>query len=187
MFDKLREDTEKRILKAETNINELKDNPESKNIIEKLLSLDSQFLYNIFYPILKPFDSIENIEHNYGVLNQHIFDDISIYIDEELSFISKNMTDRANEILKQKGLKELPYRYELKPNLQEKGVYCDILDYINSCELKEIESLNSHLKIFKLRKLNTNFFDNFSNLKERLSGFEQKNIDLLEPEFKEIL
>ena len=82
MFNKLREDTEKRILEAEEDINELKNNAASKDIIEKLLSLDNQFLYGIFHPVLRSFDRIENIEHNYGVLNQHIFDDNFIYLKE---------------------------------------------------------------------------------------------------------
>lgn len=185
MFDKLRADTEKRLIEAEENINELKNNPQSKDIIEKLLSLDSQFLYGIFYPTLKPFDCIENIEHNYSVLVQHIFDDIQIYVQEYVSPIEKIMKDRLNDFLINKGDKPLPYTISLKTNTREEGTLCNILSYIDLMEKKRVEHINMQCNINRQRNFSVN--EDLSGLSKTLAGFNSTNIDLIDPELKALL
>lgn len=96
------------------------------------------------------------------------------------------MKNRLNATLKTKGEPEQPYSTYLKPNLREEGTICDILKFIDDSEKKEIERLNSHTDINRKRGL-TDLKNYFPNLKERLSGFDQKNIDLLDSELKGLL
>lgn len=184
MFIKLREDTEKRLIQAEENINELKNNKESKQIIEKLLSLNPQFLYGIFNPIIKSFDSIENIEHNYGVLVQHIFDDIQIYLTEDIHPIERNMKDRLNENLIKQGKEPLPYTTYLKANLREEGKCCDILQYIDQMEKEKIRGINIQCDIDRKRNIPLTAT---SGLKKIIEGFNQSNLDLIDSELKGFL
>ena len=132
----IKKNTEKRLAELEENINYLRTDKGSKEIMLKLESLNSQFIYNCCYPILQPWDTLEGAENNWNNLNQHIFDDIQIYIDYEISKYEKSSKDRLNEYLRKEGKPELPYEKELRMNLKENGRYCDILKFI---DIKEKE------------------------------------------------
>lgn len=182
----IKKNTEERLAELEENINYLRTDKVSKEIMLKLESLNSQFIYNCCYPILQPWDTLEGAENNWNNLNQHIFDDIQIYIDYEISKYEKSSKDRLNEYLRKQGKTEVSYDKELKMNLNEKGKYCDILKFLDLKEKEEVQNIISHAKILrntnKVVKLNDSYC---VDLNENLKGFNKENLELLIKEVPE--
>ena len=182
----IKKNTEERLAELEENINYLRTDKGSKEIMLKLESLNSQFIYNCCYPILQPWDTLEGAENNWNNLNQHIFDDIQIYIDYEISKYEKSSKDRLNELLRKEGKPELPYHKELRMNIHEKGEYCDILKFLDLKEKEEVQNIISHAKILrntnKVVKLNDSYC---IDLNENLKGFNKENLELLIKEVPE--
>ena len=182
----IKKNTEKRLAELEENINYLRTDKRSKEIMLKLESLNSQFIYNCCYPILQPWDTLEGAENNWNNLNQHIFDDIQIYIDYEISKYEKSSKDRLNEYLRKQGKTEVSYDKELRMNLKEKGEYCDILKFLDLKEKEEVQNIISHAKILrntnKVVKLNDSYC---IDLNENLKGFNKENLELLIKEVPE--
>ena len=182
----IKKNTEERLAELEENINYLRTDKGSKEIMLKLESLNSQFIYNCCYPILQPWDTLEGAENNWNNLNQHIFDDIQIYIDYEISKYEKSSKDRLNEYLRKQGKTEVSYDKELRMNLKEKGEYCDILKFLDLKEKEEVQNIISHAKILrntnKVVKLNDSYC---IDLNENLKGFNKENLELLIKEVPE--
>ena len=182
----IKKNTEERLAELEENINYLRTDKRSKEIMLKLESLNSQFIYNCCYPILQPWDTLEGAENNWNNLNQHIFDDIQIYIDYEISKYEKSSKDRLNEYLRKQGKTEVSYDKELRMNLKEKGEYCDILKFLDLKEKEEVQNIISHAKILrntnKVVKLNDSYC---IDLNENLKGFNKENLELLIKEVPE--
>ena len=182
----IKKNTEERLAELEENINYLRTDKGSKEIVLKLESLNSQFIYNCCYPILQPWDTLEGAENNWNNLNQHIFDDIQIYIDYEISKYEKSSKDRLNEYLRKQGKTEVSYDKELRMNLKEKGEYCDILKFLDLKEKEEVQNIISHAKILrntnKVVKLNDSYC---IDLNENLKGFNKENLELLIKEVPE--
>ena len=182
----IKKNTDKRLAELEENINYLRTNNDSKEIMKKLESLNSQFIYNNCYPILQPWDTLEGAENNWNNLNQHIFDDIQIYMDYEISEYEKSSKDRLNEYLRKEGKPELPYEKELRMNLKEKGEYCDILKFLDLKEKEEIQNIVTHAKILRNNNKEVKLNDSYCiNLKENLKGFNKENLELLIKEVPE--
>lgn len=182
----IKKNTEKRLVELEENINYLRTNKDSKEIIQKLESLNHQLIYNWCNPILQPWDTLEGAENNWANLNQHIFDDCQIYMDWEISEFEISSKDKINEYLRKEGKPELPYKKELRMNLNEKGKYCDILKFIDTKEKEEIELIIEHAKLFK--QMNKEFkIDGYycKDLNEYLKGFNKTNLELLIKEVPE--
>ena len=182
----IKKNTDKRLAELEENINYLRTNNDSKEIMLKLESLNSQFIYNHCYPILQPWDTLEEAENNWDNLNQHIFDDIQIYMDYEISEYEKSSKDRLNEYLRKEGKPELPYEKELRMNLNEKGKYCDILKFLDLKEKEEIQNIVTHAKILRNNNKEVKLNDSYCiNLNENLKGFNKENLELLIKEVPE--
>ena len=182
----IKKNTDKRLAELEENINYLRTNNDSKEIMLKLESLNSQFIYNHCYPILQPWDTLEEAENNWDNLNQHIFDDIQIYMDYEISEYEKSSKDRLNEYLRKEGKPELPYEKELRMNLKEKGEYCDILKFLDLKEKEEIQNIVTHAKILRNNNKEVKLNDSYCiNLNENLKGFNKENLELLIKEVPE--
>lgn len=182
----IKKNTEERLAELEENINYLRTDEDSKEIMQKLESLNPQFIYNWCNPILQPWDTLEAAENNYCNLNQHIFDDVQIYMDYEISEFEIYHKDRVNELLRKRGELELPYDKELRMNLNEKGEYCDILKFIDTKEKEEIQNIITHVKLFK--RMNKEFKINGDyciDLNEYLKGFNKENLELLIKEVPE--
>lgn len=182
----IKKNTEERLVELEENINYLRTDKDSKEIMQKLESLNRQFIYNWCNPILQSWDTLEGAENNYCNLNQHIFDDCQIYMDCEISEYEKSSKDRLNEYLRKEGKPELPYEKELRMNLNEKGEYCDILKFLDLKEKEEIELIIGHAKLFK--QMNKEFKINgyyCIDLNETLKGFNKENLELLIKEVPE--
>ena len=182
----IKKNTDKRLAELEENINYLRTNNDSKEIMLKLESLNSQFIYNHCYPILQPWDTLEGAENNWDNLNQHIFDDIQIYMDYEISEYEKSSKDRLNEYLRKEGKPELPYEKELRMNLKEKGEYCDILKFLDLKEKEETQNIVTHAKILRNNNKEVKLNDSYCiNLNENLKGFNKENLELLIKEVPE--
>ena len=182
----IKKNTEERLAELEENINYLRTDKGSKEIMLKLESLNSQFIYNCCYPILQPWDTLEGAENNWDNLNQHIFDDIQIYMDYEISEYEKSSKDRLNEYLRKEGKPELPYEKELRMNLKEKGEYCDILKFLDLKEKEEIQNIVTHAKILRNNNKEVKLNDSYCiNLNENLKGFNKENLELLIKEVPE--
>ena len=182
----IKKNTDKRLAELEENINYLRTNNDSKEIMLKLESLNSQFIYNHCYPILQPWDTLEEAENNWDNLNQHIFDDIQIYMDYEISEYEKSSKDRLNEYLRKEGKPELPYEKELRMNLKEKGEYCDILKFLDLKEKEETQNIVTHAKILRNNNKEVKLNDSYCiNLNENLKGFNKENLELLIKEVPE--
>ena len=182
----IKKNTEERLAELEENINYLRTDKDSKEIMLKLESLNSQFIYNHCYPILQPWDTLEEAENNWDNLNQHIFDDIQIYMDYEISEYEKSSKDRLNEYLRKEGKPELPYEKELRMNLKEKGEYCDILKFLDLKEKEEIQNIVTHAKILRNNNKEVKLNDSYCiNLNENLKGFNKENLELLIKEVPE--
>ena len=181
----IKKNTEERLAELEENINYLRTDKDSKEIMLKLESLNPQFIYNNCYPILQPWGALEGAENNYCNLNQHIFDDIQIYMDYEISGYEKSSKDRLNEYLRKQDKPELPYEKELRMNLKEKGEYCDILKFLDLKEKEEIQNIIIHAKILRNNKevkLNGSYC---IDLNENLKGFYKENLEFLIKEVPE--
>ena len=182
----IKKNTEERLAELEQNINYLRKDKDSKEIMQKLESLNSQFIYNNCYPILEPWDTLEGAENNYRNLNQHIFDDIQIYMDYEVSEFEIYHKDRVNELLRKRGELELPYEKELRMNLNEKGEYCDILKFLDTKEKEEIQNIITHAKILKGFNKEVKINGSYCiDLKETLKGFNKENLEFLIKEVPE--
>ena len=182
----IKKNTEERLAELEENINYLRTDKDSKEIMLKLESLNSQFIYNHCYPILQPWDTLEEAENNWDNLNQHIFDDIQIYMDYEISEYEKSSKDRLNEYLRKEGKPELPYEKELRMNLKEKGEYCDILKFLDLKEKEETQNIVTHAKILRNNNKEVKLNDSYCiNLNENLKGFNKENLELLVKEVPE--
>ena len=182
----IKKNTDKRLAELEENINYLRTNNDSKEIMLKLESLNSQFIYNHCYPILQPWDTLEEAENNWDNLNQHIFDDIQIYMDYEISEYELSSKNRVNELLRKRGCLELPYEKELRMNLNEKGKYCDILKFLDLKEKEEIQNIVTHAKILRNNNKEVKLNDSYCiNLNENLKGFSKENLELLIKEVPE--
>lgn len=179
-MDIIKKNIEERLFKLEENINYLRTDKDSKEIIQKLESLNPQLIYNWCNPILQPWDTLESAENNWANLNQHIFDDCQIYMDYETSEFSKTCTDNINKYLRKEGKPELPYTKELRMNLNEKGKYCDILKFLDTKEKEEIELIIGYVNSFK--RMNKEFKINGGyciDLNEYLKGFNKENLEFL--------
>ena len=182
----IKKNTDKRLAELEENINYLRTNNDSKEIMKKLESLNSQFIYNCCYPILQPWDTLEGAENNWNNLNQHIFDDVQIYMDYEISEYEKSSKDRLNEYLRKEGKPELPYEKELRMNLKENGRYCDILKFIDIKEKEEIQIIIEHVIFFRTMNKAYKINDSYCvDLNENLKGFNKENLELLIKEVPE--
>ena len=182
----IKKNTEERLAELEENINYLRTDKDSKEIMLKLESLNSQFIYNHCYPILQPWDTLEEAENNWDNLNQHIFDDIQIYMDYEISEYELSSKNRVNELLRKRGGLELPYEKELRMNLKEKGEYCDILKFLDLKEKEETQNIVTHAKILRNNNKEVKLNDSYCiNLNENLKGFNKENLELLIKEVPE--
>ena len=185
-METIKKNTEERLAELEENINYLRTDKDSKEIMTKLESLNPQFIYNNCYPILQPWYTLEEAENNWANLNQHIFDDIQIYMDYEISKYEKSSKDRLNEYLRKEGKPEIPYEKELRMNLKERGEYCDILKFIDTKEKEEIQNIIRYAKILngfnKEVKINGSYC---IDLNENLKGFNKENLELLIKEVPE--
>lgn len=181
----IKKNTEERLAELEENINYLRTDKDSKEIMLKLESLNPQFIYNNCYPILQPWGALEGAENNYCNLNQHIFDDVQIYMDYEISEFELSSKNRVNKLLRKRGARELPYEKELRMNLKEKGEYCDILKFLDLKEKEEIQNIIIHAKILRNNKevkLNGSYC---IDLNENLKGFYKENLEFLIKEVPE--
>jgi hypothetical protein len=182
----IKKNTEKRLAELEENINYLRTDKDSKEIMLKLESLNPRFIYNNCYPILQPWDTLEGAENNYCNLNQHIFDDVQIYMDYEISEYEKSSKDRLNEYLRKQGKPEVSYDKQLRMNINEKGEYCDILKFLDLKEKEEIQNIINYAKILKgfnkEVKLNGYYC---IDLNENLKGFNKENLEFLIKEVPE--
>jgi hypothetical protein len=185
-IETIKKNTEKRLAELEENINYLRTDKDSKEIMQKLESLNSRFIYNCCYPILQPWNTLEGAENNYCNLNQHIFDDIQIYMDYEISEYEKSSKDRLNEYLRKQGKPEVSYDKELRMNLNEKGKYCDILKFLDLKEKEEVQNIISHAKILRNNNKEVKLNDSYCvDLNENLKGFNKENLELLIKEVPE--
>ncbi len=185
-IETIKKNTEKRLAELEENINYLRTYKDSKEIMLKLESLNPQFIYSCCYPILQPWDTLEGAENNYCNLNQHIFDDIQIYMDYEISEFEKSSKDRVNELLRKRGALELPYEKEFRMNLNEKGEYCDILKFLDLKEKEEIQNIIIHAKILRNNNKEVKLNGSYCiDLNENLKGYNKENLEFLIKEVPE--
>lgn len=130
--------------------------------------------------------TLEGAENNYCNLNQHIFDDVQIYMDYEISEFELSSKNRVNVLLRKRGTLELPYEKELRMNLKEKGEYCDILKFIDIKEKEEIQNIINHAKILRNNGKEVKLNDSYCiDLNENLKGFYKENLEFLIKEVPE--
>lgn len=123
MINKITINFNERLKSLETTIKELKGNSETKEVFNKLESLDSQFIYQHFNKVFTGFDTLEEAEITCSVLINALLDDSS------LSIIGEG-----------KG-SHIDYNQDLKSLNQ-----IEILNYIDSKEKLKIEYINACLE-----------------------------------------
>ena len=190
LIDIIEQDYNKRLNKVIENLEDLRTNEETKELMKKLESLNDQFIYNIFYPILNPFTSLENVEHNCSTLLNVVLDDLELYIHYDISKEERKLKDKLNEKLISLNKEPLPYYSEEVLSYEEKdGKYCcsqkDLLSFINRKEQKEMERINTQIYLlqkFKPEKYSVELFrEQYCNF-EHYKGFNIKNFDLISDE-----
>lgn len=187
LIDIIEQDYNKRLNKLIENLEDLRTNEETKELMNKLESLDDQFIYHVFYPILDTFTSLENIEQNCSTILNVVLDDIDLYIHYEISKEERALKDKLNEKLISLNKDVLPYfRDEILSYEEKGGKYCcsqkDLLSFIDRKEKKEMESINTQISLlqkFKPEQYSVELFkEQYCDFKY-YKGFNEKNFDLI--------
>lgn len=190
LIDIIEQDYNKRLNKVIENLEDLRTHKETKELMKKLESLNNQFIYNSFYPILDTFTSLENIEHNCFTILNVVLDDIDLYIHYDISKEERKLKDKLNEKLISLNKEPLPYYSEEVLSYEEKdGKYCcsqkDLLSFIDRKEQKEMEQINTQISLlqkFKPEQYSVELFrEQYCNF-EHYKGFNIKNFDLISDE-----
>jgi hypothetical protein len=172
--------TDKRIRSIQDTFNSLSTNPETKEIFQKLTTMNGTILYSMFNEVFPGFETLEDAEKTCNVLINTCLDDIGIYLTTRI--IGKEATDKMRKIT---GREDIDYLEEEVVTFKENNNWMgqtDLLEYIDRQE--KIYILNSN-KSFANKNINVKGyggikFSFLGNLKERYENFSPENIQLLD-------
>jgi len=183
----IEKDNLKKIQQLKSKLQELRTEPETKELMAKLESVHPQFLYNCFHEVFTGFGSLQEALDTCSTISHSLMDDGCFYLKTEESETAKEMRLRMFE----KMGKEFPIRLTESITLRETedNTWMDqekLLAFIDREEKNDINSLNS---FFNIRKnidggtISEKSLDMLGDL-SRFEGFSLENMMTLDEDIK---